>query len=42
MGAKDGKLVTIEDVSGEFKKQLKELDDKDTLPRFCFWFSIKK
>jgi hypothetical protein len=42
MGAKDGKLVTIEDVSDEFKKQLKELDDKDTLPRFSFWFSVKK
>jgi hypothetical protein len=42
MGAKDGKLVTIEEVSDEFKKQLKELDDKDTLPRFSFWFSVKK
>jgi hypothetical protein len=42
MGAKDGKLVTIKDVSTEFKKQLEELKKESKTRVISFWFNIKK
>ena len=43
MGAKDGKLKTIEDVSDKFDKALDELDaNPDVEERIIsFWFNIK-